>query len=79
MGAERSLRSMVDKWLAPAVANPPRIVCIGRMRDCQNRFVRVECDHLTGTRSIVFFRHGDGSWHVFPPMTRRAALAAYST
>lgn len=77
MGAEKSLRSMVDKWLGPAMANPPRVASVGRLRDCGSRFVCVESDRLTGTLSIVFFKHGDGAWYVFPPMTSRAGLAAY--
>ncbi|KAF7962393.1 hypothetical protein AWV80_22050 [Cupriavidus sp. UYMU48A] len=78
MGAEKSLRSMVEKWLAPTVTNPPRVIGTGRLRDCHSRFVCVESNRATGTLSIVFFRHGDGGWYVFPPMTTRAERAAYA-
>ncbi|SPS02358.1 conserved hypothetical protein [Cupriavidus taiwanensis] len=75
MAAEKSLRSMVEKWLTPSVGEPPRVIGTGRLRDCRSRFVCVECNRATGTLSIMFFRHCDGGWYVFPPVTSRAGGA----
>ncbi|WP_354683878.1 hypothetical protein [Cupriavidus necator] len=73
---EKSLRSMVEKWLGCTLTSSLRVADVGRLRDCGSRFVRVESERVTGTLSIVFFRHGDGAWHVFPPMTG-SRLQAY--
>jgi hypothetical protein len=37
-----SLRSLVDKWLAPTQATPARVTRIGRMGLDRTRFVRLE-------------------------------------
>jgi hypothetical protein len=29
--------------------------------------------------AILFFRHDDGTWHVFPPEPVRLAMGAYET
>ncbi|SAL31447.1 hypothetical protein [Caballeronia humi] len=68
--AEKSLRSAVDKWLAPTPAMPARVV-----RFCvRARYVCVEALRPTGVLAIVFFRHDDGSWNVFPPQIKRPAM-----
>lgn len=73
--AASSLRALVDKWLAPTVAVPARVTHIGRMVHDRHRYVCVEADHHTGTLAIFFFRHGDGSWCVFPPAATRPAMS----
>lgn len=62
-----SLRSLVDKWLAPSQRTPAHLVQIGRTPVARLRFVRFEGKTSAGCISIVFFRHDDGSWCVFPP------------
>lgn len=67
---ETSLRSQVEKWLAPTPANPPRVSRFGRtVRGA--RYVCVETLRLAGPVMIVFFHHDDGAWRVFPPDSRR--------
>ncbi|SAL82788.1 hypothetical protein AWB67_06222 [Caballeronia terrestris] len=67
---EKSLRSAVDKWLAPTPAMPARVV-----RFCvRARYVCVEALRPTGVLAIVFFRHDDGSWNVFPPQIKRPSM-----
>jgi hypothetical protein len=67
---EKSLRYAVDKWLAPTPAMPARVV-----RFCvRARYVCVEALRPTGVLAIVFFRHDDGSWNVFPPQIKRPSM-----
>ncbi|SMG55405.1 hypothetical protein [Paraburkholderia susongensis] len=70
--AEKTLHWAVDKWLAPTPSMPARVV-----RFCHRtsqRYVCVEALKPEGLLSIFFFRHGDGSWNVFPPQARRPAM-----
>jgi len=72
--AKPSLRGLVDKWLAPTAAVPARVTRFSRMPLERRRYVCVETAHPTGTLSIFFFRHDDGSWCVFPPAGQRPAM-----
>ncbi|CAG4897515.1 hypothetical protein [Paraburkholderia saeva] len=71
--AEKSLHQAVDKWLAPTPAMPARVTrfCHGLAR---RRYVCVEALRPGGLLSIIFFRHADGSWNVFPPSDVRPAM-----
>ncbi|XXA07346.1 hypothetical protein P5W99_25775 [Paraburkholderia sp. A3BS-1L] len=69
-----SLRSLVDKWLAPTQRTPAHLVQIGRTQASRSRFVRFEGQTSVGFVTIVFFRHDDGSWCVFPPRGRVPAM-----
>ncbi|GAB2871235.1 hypothetical protein GCM10027093_03730 [Paraburkholderia jirisanensis] len=71
---EQSLRSLVDKWLAPSM--PVRVTEFSRTRTDGTRYVRVEAHSASGLHALFFFRHDDGCWCVFPPtsdLPRRAA------
>ena len=75
MDAERKpLRSLVDKWLAPTRSVPARVTETGRFGIAGVRFVRLEGRVPTGQLSIVFFRHGNGEWDVFPPVPPSPAM-----
>jgi hypothetical protein len=71
--AQQSLRSLVDKWLAPSAAMPARVTRFSRLNSSHRRYVRVEVTHPTGMLAIFFFRHDDG-WCVFPPSTYAPAM-----
>ncbi|MDS0859652.1 hypothetical protein NUV25_18260 [Burkholderia pseudomultivorans] len=63
----RPLRQLVDKWL---VITPPvrgHVIEFGRITRKGWRFVRIGATRSDALFSIVFFRHDDGSWNVFPP------------
>ncbi|MGT2509268.1 hypothetical protein [Cupriavidus basilensis] len=64
-----SLRGLMEKWLGP---DGPTIARITRMRDDvrQRGYVLVEVERASGALSLMFFRHADGSWCVFPPCDR---------
>jgi|ERR1700674_11923 hypothetical protein len=75
-GSEKSLRRLIDKWLAPTPAIPVRVKRFSGMRSNQRRYVCVEASRSAGSLVIFFFRHDDGSWCVFPPATERPAMRA---
>jgi hypothetical protein len=71
---DHSLRTQVDKWLAPGVSTPVRVTEFGRTRFGGRRYVRVETSLPFGSRALLFFRHDDGCWCVFPPASDRPRL-----
>jgi hypothetical protein len=71
---DHSLRTQVDKWLAPGASTPVRVTEFGRARWGRCRFVRVETTLPFGSRALVFFRHDDGCWCVFPPASDKPRL-----
>jgi hypothetical protein len=64
---ERSLRSLIEKWLGPTPATPVRLTRYGRVNSSQIRCVLAQSSEPTRALSIFFFRHDDGGWCVFPP------------
>jgi hypothetical protein len=78
MNAEKSLRVLVEKWLAPTLTTPIRVTRFSRTRANQ-RYVCVEVLRSGGSVTLFFFRHEDGTWCVFPPDTRRLAIRAYAS
>lgn len=75
----RSLRNLVDKWLAPTPGSPISLSRLTFARPGTLRCVRVEATGVSEPRAIFFFRHGDGSWCVFPPAFERPAMRAHMT
>jgi hypothetical protein len=73
---ENSLRWAVDKWLAPTPARPARVVRLCRSHVTGSRYVCIESMHPSGPIAIIFFRHDDGAWNVFPPQARRPSMSA---
>ncbi|MBC8732624.1 hypothetical protein F6X39_31295 [Paraburkholderia sp. UCT2] len=74
---EKSLRLLVGKWFGPAIATPVRVVEFSRTASDRRRFVRVGVARPEGSLTIVFFRHDDGSWNVFPPMGVTPSMRPY--
>ncbi|MBC8752292.1 hypothetical protein F6X42_39480 [Paraburkholderia sp. WC7.3b] len=74
--AERSLRSLVEKWLTPAAATPIRVTRFSRTGSSRGRYARVEVQRPEGSVALFFFRHDDGTWQVFPPGTRGPGVCA---
>lgn len=77
VATEKSLHWIVDKWLAPTLAMPARVCYVRRSGTRHGRLVCVEALRPGGALSIVFFRHDDGSWNVFPPAADRPAMNGY--
>ena len=72
--AEICLRSVVEKWFATAPVRVTRFKWSGIVH---SRSVRVEARASSKVFSIVFFKHEDGAWRVFPPDGRRPAMRFY--
>jgi hypothetical protein len=68
------LRSLIDKWMGSTPASPIRLTRVNYAKSTPIRCVRAESLRETGVLAILFFRHGDGSWYVFPPMLERPAM-----
>lgn len=68
----RTLRTLVDKWIG--VTNGIRVTHFSHGRDNRYRFVRVEGALDESPIALIFFRHDDGSWCVFPPARMRPAM-----
>ncbi len=72
----RRLRTVVEKWLAPTPAAPLRVTRITGAAEGRQG-VRVEVDGPRGTIGLMFFRHRDGAWHVFPPQDAGLMMRVY--
>lgn len=64
--AQLSLRSLFEKWIGGGDPAATRIIR-GRHPIQGTGCVEVQFERASALHSIWFFRHGDGSWCVFPP------------
>ena len=74
---EKCLRMLVSKWFGPSAAMTIRVIEFSRTRKDRRRYVRLGEARAAGGLTVVFFRHDDGSWNVFPATTSRPAMRAY--
>ena len=73
---EKSLRLLVGKWFGPAAVVPVHVMAFSRTPADRRRYVRVGALRPQGSLAIVFFRHDDGTWNVFPAKTNMPAMRA---
>jgi hypothetical protein len=71
---KRSLRAAIGKWLGADTCAGFRITRLGRAEERRWRCVRLDVDCSSRLFSVTFFRHDDGSWHVFPPNGKRPVI-----
>ncbi|RZF23592.1 hypothetical protein EVC45_43560 [Paraburkholderia sp. UYCP14C] len=71
--AGKSLRTMVDVWLAPHPARGFRVSHVGRSG--LGRYVCVVADNGAGSRAMFFYRHRNGTWCIFPQDSEGADYA----
>jgi len=74
---EKCLRTLVGKWFGPSAVMTIRVVEFSRTRTDRRRYVRIGEARVDGSLTIVFFRHDDGSWNVFPAKRSTPAMHAY--
>ncbi|CAB3802634.1 hypothetical protein [Paraburkholderia fynbosensis] len=74
MAGDRSLRSQVEKLIGSTRGQAARVRLLERTRSGGTCRVCIQIDRPTGTFSLFFFRHADGTWHVFPPGQHRPAM-----
>jgi hypothetical protein len=70
----RSLRFQVEKWVGPTRGQTARVRLLERSRTGGTCRVCIQFERPTGSFSLFFFRHADGTWHVFPPDRRRPEM-----
>ncbi|MFM0027350.1 hypothetical protein PQR70_13915 [Paraburkholderia madseniana] len=73
---EKSVHVLVDKWFGPGAAMTVRVIEFSRTRSDRRRYLRIGALRPEGCLTIIFFRHDDGSWNVFPPKTDMPAMRA---
>jgi hypothetical protein len=76
MSDERSLRSQVEKWLAPGAENTVRVILFSRTHAEKRRYVCIQASHPAGSHALFFFRHEHGCWGVCPPRRQRPSMTA---
>ncbi|WP_429574347.1 hypothetical protein [Paraburkholderia sp. UCT70] len=74
MAGNTSLRSQVEKLVGPTGLRGARMRLLNRSRSGGTCRVCIRIDLPTGAFSLFFFRHADGTWHVFPPGQRRPEM-----
>lgn len=62
------LRALAEKWLPLSDANPARVTRFGHTAASRVPYVCLAVPRAGSLLSIIFFRHRDGNWYVFPPM-----------
>jgi hypothetical protein len=72
---EWSLRSQVEKWLWTSSGQRNRIIRFTRTRGARGRYIQIEIAHGSHLCTLFLFRHGDGSWCVFPPSDEHPRMA----
>ena len=74
--AKNSLREMVEHWLTPNLADELRVTEFRNRRAKRECYVCVETLTAAGPVALLFFRHQDGVWRIFPPSRERLAMRA---
>ncbi|WP_087740363.1 hypothetical protein [Paraburkholderia piptadeniae] len=74
MAGNRSLRSQVEKLVGSTRSPAARVRLLERSRSGGTCRVCIHIDRPTGSFSLFFFRHADGTWHVFPSDRRRPEM-----
>jgi hypothetical protein len=73
---ENSLRRLIDKWLGHCANATVHVIEFSRTSANRTRYVRVGGGPSESCLAIVFFRHGDGSWNVYPPRENVPTMSA---
>ncbi|CAE6734008.1 hypothetical protein R69927_01962 [Paraburkholderia domus] len=64
---ESSLRKLIDKWLGHCGTRTVQVIEFSRTSSNRSRYIRIGGGCSDSLLAITFFRHGDGSWNVYPP------------
>jgi len=74
---QKSLRALIRKWFGPFTFGKVHVLDVGRVA-AGTRYVRIGASKSRETFSVVFFRHMDGTWNVFPPCNQVLAMGTSS-
>ncbi|MBC8746483.1 hypothetical protein OKW43_007302 [Paraburkholderia sp. WC7.3g] len=75
---ESSLRSLIDKWIAPTATTSVHITRCTFANSGQTKCVLARSSAAENAFAIFFFRHDDGAWRVFPPPPRKPERHFYA-
>ncbi|MGF6507894.1 ABC-type transporter MlaC component [Paraburkholderia sp. 32] len=71
----KSLRQMVDHWLAPYEGERVKVAKFRNRRSTRERYVCIEASKPAGPVAMFFFRHDDGNWCIYPPRLEQPAMS----
>lgn len=74
--AARSLRLMVEQWLSPDAAKKVRVTEFRHRRSTQECYVCVQTVRDGDRVTMLFFRHKDGTWRIYPRDPARPSMRA---
>ena len=74
VAANSSLRAQIEKLVGSTRVPEARVRLLDRSRTGGTRRVCFQIERPTGSFSVFFFRHADGTWRVFPPNRRRPEM-----
>jgi len=74
--AGKSLRLMVDHWLAPDAGQRVTVTEFRNERSKHERYVCIETLKTAGPVAMFFFRHQDGTWCIYPPRREQPMMRA---
>jgi hypothetical protein len=75
--ARKSLRMQIHKWFGYACARTIHITRTSLPNGGHVRCVTVRATQPGNSLVVAFFRHGDGSWQVYPPQAGHQRMTAY--
>jgi hypothetical protein len=68
----------IEKWFGSVSGEALRITRLRASNGGRGRCVIVESMQPNESRTIVFFLHGNRSWHVYPPQASFMSMGAQS-
>ena len=71
-----SLQQNVDKWFSPSQRDQIRVTRFRQSTTGGQSGVIVRLLGATDTIELLFFRHGDGTWRLFPASVTRPMMNA---
>jgi hypothetical protein len=71
-----SLQQSVDKWFSPSQRDQIRVTRFRRSTSGGQSGVIIRLSGATDIIELRFFRHGDGTWQLFPAAATRPTMNA---
>jgi hypothetical protein len=77
IAANKSLRLQIEKLVGSSCKDRASVRVIHRSRSGRTCRVCIQVERPAGSFALFFFRHDDGTWHVFPPDQTRPEMGGY--
>jgi len=75
--SRKSLSMQIHKWFGSACTKTIHITRTSLPNGWRVRCVTVRATQPDNSIVVAFFRHGDGSWQVYPPQAGHQHMSAY--